>query len=108
MKFLKLTHVARGAATIVNMDLVQTMYRVTDQSGRYEPSTKIQFQNGEYINVTEDLQTILKLTQEFNAGKFQDTDWQDVPSVQQSLESAYNRRKERNYNRSDVFNDTRW
>jgi hypothetical protein len=109
MRFLKLTHV-RGASTLINMDAVQTAYRVSDPSGRYEPSTKIQFNNGEFVNVTEDLQTILKLTQEFQAGEYQSVDWQDVPSVQNRLEASYGTRKprERSYNNESAFNDTRW
>jgi hypothetical protein len=108
MRFLKLTHV-RGASTLVNMDSVQTIYRVSDPSGRYEPSTKIQFKNGEYINVMEDLQTILKLTQEFQQGNYQETDWQEIPTPQKTLETSFkSRRGERNFNRADTFNDTRW
>jgi hypothetical protein len=113
MKFLKLTYAGKSSPTLVNMDDVRTMYVVSDPSGRYEPSTKIQFKNGEYINVSEDLQSILKLTQDFHSGNFQDTDWETVPTVQQRVESSYNRKRtffprERNFNNEDAINENRW
>jgi len=102
MRFLKLTFAGKNTATIVNMDSVRTMYRITDHTGRYEPSTKIVYKDGEFLNVAEDLQTILKLINNFNAGHEQDTDWEeDVPTVEQKLETSYRRRtysKERNFN----------
>jgi hypothetical protein len=113
MKFLKLTYAGKSSPTLVNMDDVRTMYVVSDPSGRYEPSTKIQFKNGEYINVSEDLQSILKLTQDFHSGNFQDTDWETVPTVQQRVESSYNRKRtfysrERDFNNEDAINQNRW
>ncbi len=113
MRFLKLTYAGKSSPTLVNMDDVRTMYTVADPTGRYEPSTKILFKNGEYINVSEDLQTILKLTHEFHAGNYQETDWEVVPTVQQRVESSYNRKRsfyprERDFNNEDAINQNRW
>jgi hypothetical protein len=114
MRYLKLTYAGKNSPTLVNMDDVRTMYMVSDPNGRYEPSTKVVFKNGEYINVSEDLQTILKLTQDFNSGKYQETDWETppiVPSVQQRMENSFTRRRynrERNFNHESAYNDNQW
>lgn len=111
MHYLKLTYAGKNSPTLVNMNEVRTMYTVSDPNGRYEPSTKIQFRDGEYINVSEDLQTILKLTQEFHSGKYQETTWETVPTVQQRVENSFTRRRynrERSFNNENAFNDNQW
>ena len=113
MKFLKLTYAGKNAPTLVNMDFVKSMYVVHDAKGVYEPSTKILFKDESYINVSEDLQSILKMTQDFQEGKFQETDWETpVASPQQRFEGAYNTRNrfrvEKNYNSAKTFNDNLW
>lgn len=114
MRFLKLTYAGKNSPTLVNMDDVRTMYMVSDPNGRYEPSTKIQFKDGDFINVSEDLQTILKLTHDYSAGIYQDTTWETpayIPSVQQRMESSFTRRKfnrERNYNHDNAYNDNQY
>ena len=115
MKYLKLTYVGKNAPTLVNMDFVKSMYVVHDFKGVYEPSTKILFKDESYINVSEDLQTILKLTQEFEQGKYQETDWETpVATPQQRFEGAYHTRNngryrnERNFNHNEAYNENRW
>jgi hypothetical protein len=113
MMFLKLTYSGNGSATLINMGDVKNLYVVSDPSGRYEPSTKVQYKDGTFVNVSESLQTILKLIHDFNSGNFQDTDWETVPTVQQRVENSYNRKRsfyprERNYNNEDAINENRW
>jgi hypothetical protein len=111
MNYLKLTYSGRNSPTLVNMNEVRTMYTVSDPNGKYEPSTKVQFKDGDFINVSEDLQTILKLTQEFHAGNYQETNWETIPTVQKRIETSFIHRKvnrERNFNSQDAYNENRW
>lgn len=106
---LKLTYVGKNVPTLVNMDKVQFMYRVTDPKGVYPPSTKITYADDRYINVLEDLQTILKMTQEYEQGVYQSTDWETpeepIASPQQRMEKSYYGRRERNYNSPKSYNE---
>lgn len=106
---LKLTYVGKNVPTLVNMKNVQDMYRVSDPKGFYPPSTKITYTNERYINVVEDLQTILKLVQEYEQGVYQSTDWvqvdEDVSTPQQRFERSYYGRRERNYNTPKTYNE---
>ena len=106
---VKLTYYGTDRPTLVNLDNVESIYQVYDKmSNRY--STKICFKgNDSYINVEEDLQTILRLDQETKEGHYQDHDWV-TPSLEDRLESSYNqykgrstnfRPRERNFNRVD-------
>lgn len=108
---LKLTYNATGKSTLINMKGFKTAYRVSDPKGIYEPSTKIEWSDGSFVNVTEDLQTILKLIQEHEQGAFQETDWvesEPKPIRERFEESFHNRRRERNYNTPHSFNENRF
>lgn len=108
---LKLTHNATGKSTLINLTGFKTAYRVADPKGIYEPSTKIEWPDGSYLNVSEDLQTLLSLIQDYEQGKPQDTDWvEDEPKpVKERFEQAYhNRRRERNFNTPHTFNENRF
>ena len=106
---IKLTYAGKNVPTLVNMKNVQDMYRVVDPKGYHVPSTKIQYSNGVYVNVLEDLQTILKLVQEYEQGVYQSTDWETpeepIASPQQRMEKSYYGRRERNYNNVKAYND---
>ena len=113
MKYLKLMYAFKKSPTLVNMDFVKTMYTLHDPKGIFDSSTKILFKDDTYINVSEDLQTILKLTQEYEQGKYQEIDWETpVATPQQRFESAYKTRprlnNEKNFNSVQAFNDTMW
>lgn len=113
---IKLTYYGTDRPTLVNLDNVESIYQVFDKVMK-RFSTKICFKgNDSYINVEEELQTILRLAQEVKEGKYQDHEWES-PSLEDRLESSYLQYKsrstnfqprERNYNREDVFNNNRW
>lgn len=64
---VKLTYYGTGKPTLVNLSKIETIYQVYDKY-KERVSTKIQFQGGGFINVEEDLQTILKIQWDFNGG----------------------------------------
>jgi predicted DNA-binding antitoxin AbrB/MazE fold protein len=108
---LKLTYNATGASTLINMSDFKTAYRVTDPKGVFEPSTKVEFRDGTFINVREDLQTLLKLIQDYNEGIYQQTEWVDeeIQPVKKRFEQAFNRdRRERTWNTPHAFNENRF
>jgi hypothetical protein len=85
---LKLTYYGTTRPTLVNVKNVESVYQVYDKIGR-RYSTKICFKGNEsFINVEEDLQTIMKLEQESMEGTFQDTDW-ETPSIEERLEQSF-------------------
>jgi hypothetical protein len=108
---VKLTYYGTDRPTLVNLENVESIYQVFDKvSRRY--STKICFKGNEsYINVEEDLQTILRLDQETKEGHYQSHVW-ETPSLEERMETNYNQYKgrsnqyvprERNYNRVDYL-----
>lgn len=104
---LKLTYYGKNAPTLVNFDSVETVYEVYDRKLR-RVNTKILFRGGNYVNVEEDLQTILKLSHEYQSGDFQTTDWAST-TIDKFMEDSYENieRPQRNFNRADAFNQTR-
>ena len=90
---IKLTYYGRGKPTLVNLESVETMYQVVDKN-RTRLSTKVLFKGGNYINVEEELQEILKHQSNLMKGIDQDFDWQS-PSVDDMLELDYNRQQTR-------------
>ena len=111
MKFLRLTYSGTNSSTLVNMDDVRTMYGVNDPKGFYEPSTKLIYKDGTFINVREDVKTIFKLLTDIANGIFQDSEWIDEPATpRQRFETSYQKKvfRDRNYNTSDAFNDVRF
>ena len=91
---VKLTYYGTNRPTLVNLENVESIYQVFDKlSRRY--STKICFRGNEsYINVEEDLQTILRLDQETKEGHYQSYVW-ETPSLEERLETNYNQYKGR-------------
>jgi hypothetical protein len=98
---VKLTYYGTDRPTLVNMDNVESIYQVFDKSmKRY--STKICFSGNEsFINVEEDLQTILRLAQEVSMGKFQSHDW-ETPSIEERMAASFQRKYDSQLN--DTFN----
>lgn len=100
---IKLTNYGSNRTTLVNLDKVESIYQVYDKTQK-RMSTKICFNgNGSFINVEEDLQTIMKLQQDTIEGNFQDTDWV-TPTIEERIENSYMEqrgyrpRMERNFN----------
>jgi hypothetical protein len=99
---IKLTYYGTDRPTLVNMNNVESVYQVYDK-GAKRFSTKICFSgNQSYINVDEDLQTIMRLSQDFTLGEFQDTEWV-TPTLEQRLENSY--RKTNNVNQYEYENN---
>ena len=105
------------------MNNVESIYQVYDKVGR-RYSTKICFKGNEsFINVEEDLQTIMKLEQESISGVFQDTEW-ETPSVEERMEQSYEQQsykqqrprydnrqsfgRDRNYNTFNSYNQNNY
>lgn len=92
---IRLTYYGTDRPTLVNMNKVESIYQVYDKGAR-RFSTKICFSgNQSFINVDENLQTIMKLTQDFKVGEFQDTDWV-TPSLETRLENSYKKSYQEN------------
>jgi hypothetical protein len=90
---IKLTYYGTGKPTLVNLESVETMYQVVDKN-RTRLSTKVLFKGGNYINVEEELQEILKHQSNLMKGIDQDFDWQS-PTIDDMLELDYNRHQTR-------------
>jgi hypothetical protein len=105
--FVKLTYYDKGTPTLVNLDNVNTVYPVYDTS-RGRVSTKIQFKDGEFMNVEESIGDIQKIEQEAKLGIYQDTSY-DTASVEELLKNSFNRQvasrpREKNYNTREFHN----
>ena len=76
---IKLTYVHSGKATLVNLDLVTSMFRIFEKGSR-KYVTRINYQTEQFVVVEEDLQEIMKLSQAIAQGEFQSTDWVEEDS----------------------------
>lgn len=114
---IKLTYYGTNRPTLINLDNVESIYEVYDKTqGRF--STKVCFRgNDSYVNVEEDLKTLMKFYQEGLEGKHQPIDWetQTVDSMasesyyqQQSFRKPTGFKKPHSYNREGVYNDSRY
>lgn len=112
---IKLTYYGTNRPTLVNFDNVESIYEVFDKIQR-RMSTKICFRgNDSYVNVDEDLKSVMKIYQECVGGKQQEIDW-ETQSVDNTMtqsfseQSSYRMRPRRNYNnnsynRNDIYNE---
>lgn len=109
---VKLTYYGTGKPTLVNISNVETIYQVADKF-QQKLSTKVLFKSGNYINVEEDLQTILGIQNDVMNGNSQSTEWES-PSVDELLEQDFNKKtydtrrprynnNRRDYSRNDHF-----
>lgn len=101
---VKLTYYGTGKPTLVNLSKIETIYQVYDKY-KERVSTKIQFQGGGFINVEEDLQTILKIQWDFNGGVAQDFDWQS-PTIDEMVESSYEKTRKHKYSNQREVRDS--
>jgi hypothetical protein len=105
---VRLTYYGTDKVTLVNFENVESVYQVFDiMNKRF--STKICFSGDSFVNVEEDLQTVMKLSQEVKQGIYQDWDF-DTPPVEDRMENSYYERKNRNprNNTRDSRNYNSW
>jgi len=88
---IKLTYYGTGKPTLVNLESVETMFQVVDKY-KNRLSTKILFKGGNFINVDEELQDVLKIQSEMMNGRCQDFDWQS-PTIDELLETDFYRQQ---------------
>ena len=112
---LKLTNYGTNRPTLINMSKVESIYQVYDRNEK-RMSTKICFNgSSSFVNVEEDLQTIMKLEQDIINGELQETDW-ITPTIEErildSFDTTFNHpqrqrtyRPRQNYNSVNSFID---
>lgn len=114
--FIKLTYYGKNRTTLVNPDNIQTVYQVYDRhQNRF--STKVCFTETSFINVEEDLSTIMELTWKMKNGSPQSFEC-DTPTIETRFEDDFyqsqpllNRRKRipyDNYNSNKSYNDNQY
>ena len=98
---IKVTYLSNGRATIVNLDNVESVYRVFDRNNG-KMQTRINFDGERFLMVEETPQEILKIAQDYANGEFQDTDWidSDIPNMEEKLEESYQDFNNRGYGRN--------
>ena len=113
---IKLTYYGTNRPTLVNLDNVESVYQVFDKHQK-RFSTKICFRgNDSFINVEEDLKTIMEIQKDVSIGNFQDVDDIETPTIEERFEDSYYRiekqyqprNRERNYNSQNSYNNTMW
>lgn len=94
---IKVTYLSNGRATIVNLDNVESVYRVFDRNNG-KMQTRINFDGERFLMVEETPQEILKIAQDYANGEFQDTDWIDseITNLEDKLEDSYQEFNTRN------------
>lgn len=106
---IKLTYYGKGVPTLINTDKIQTIYQLFDKTqGKY--STKITFSDNTYVNVEEDMETILRIQQDFFEGKYQDPTC-ITPTIQNRFEENFNterQRRPRVNRRDDIYSNNQW
>lgn len=108
---VRLTYYGSNRSTLVNLKKVESIYQVYDRINR-RFSTKICFNgNNSFINVEEDLQTIMQLQQDFIDGKYQPTDFESNTVDDRMEELYYQNRpapprfREKNFNSQNTYNE---
>lgn len=106
---IKLTYYGTNRPTLVNFNNVESIYEVFDKIQR-RMSTKICFRgNDSFVNVEEDLKTVMKLYQDCVNGKKQEIDWEtqtidNTMSQSYTHQTSYKMRPRRQYNSDKSFN----
>ena len=108
---IKLTYYGTTRPTLVNLENVESIYQVFDKHQK-RFSTKICFRGNEsFINVEEDLKTIMEIQKDVSNGKFQNVDDIGSPTIEERFEDSYYkserqyqpRNRERNFNSVNSF-----
>ena len=109
---VRLTYYGGNRSTLVNLDKVESIYQVYDRVQR-RFTTKICFNgNNSFINVEEDLQTIMKLQEDYLTGKYQSTDF-ETNTLDERMEEMYYQQprpvqprfREKNFNSQNTYNE---
>lgn len=112
---VKLTYYGTNRPTLVNLNKIESIYQVYDRTQR-RYSTKICFNgNNSFINVEEDLQTIMKLQESHLNGEYQSSDFETQSFDDRMEDMYYNgssnrpvpqrpRYNEKNYNSPNAYN----
>jgi len=109
---LKLTNYGTNRPTLINMSKVESIYQVYDRNEK-RMSTKICFNgSSSFVNVEEDLQTIMKLEQDIINGELQETDW-ITPTIEErildSFDTTFNHpQRQRTYRPRQNYNNNNY
>lgn len=91
---IKLTYQGKGTPTLVNLNNVKSVYPIHDRRND-EIVTKIEFVDGSYVNVSEDIKTIYQIQWKMMNGTC-DMDF-EVPSVDDMINNSYHQTTRENY-----------
>ena len=83
---IKLTYQGKGTPTLVNLQNVKNIYPILDKRNDVIV-TKIEFLDGSYVNVEEDIKKIYEIQWKMMNGSC-DMDF-DVPSVDDMINNSY-------------------
>lgn len=83
---IKLTYQGKGTPTLVNLQNVKNIYPILDKRND-KIATKIEYIDGSYVNVEEDVKTIYRIQWEMMNGNC-DLDFV-VPSVDEMINNSY-------------------
>lgn len=105
---IKLTYYGTNRPTLINLDNVESIYEVYDKTqGRF--STKVCFRgNDSFVNVEEDLKTLMKIYQDTVDGKPQEPNWESQSidnTIGNNYQQNYKTRPRKTYNRENSYNE---
>jgi len=83
---IKLTYQGKGTPTLVNLRNVKNVYPILDKRND-KVATKVEYIDGTYVNVEEDIKTIYEIQWKMMNGSC-DMDF-DVPSVDEMINNSY-------------------
>ena len=83
---IKLTYQGKGTPTLVNLQNVKNVYPILDKRND-KIVTKVEYIDGSYVNVEEDVKTIYEIQWKMMNGSC-DMDF-DVPSVDDIINNSY-------------------
>ena len=83
---IKLTYQGKGTPTLVNLQNVKNVYPILDKRND-KIVTKVEYIDGSYVNVEEDVKTIYEIQWKMMNGSC-DMDF-DVPSVDDMINNSY-------------------
>lgn len=108
---IKLTYYGTNRVTLVNLNNVESIYELFDKVQR-RMSTKIQFRgNDSYVNVEEDLKTIMKLYYDGLDGVRQEINWENQTfdnTMIESFDNQYNTQYQRRPRRQRIYNENQY
>lgn len=88
---IKLTYTGKGIPTLVNLNNVKNIYCIHDKRTN-SILTKVEYVDGSFINVVEDIKTIYEIYFNLMNGVI-DMDW-SVPTIDSMITNSYNKTTE--------------